>query len=140
MVQVSLTEPRDGELLEHEMRQSLAVRSHKAELDHVTPGGRSLRLAVLYVDGRTRTLQGAGPELAGLARGLGADIGAPTEVLFWGARPCGPARLLRRPITRSTGGGGSPGDGPGTAGVREPRRPYPPGFPPMQASQDPPVG
>ena len=138
LVQVTLTEPRDGEPLEHQLRQSLAVRSHKARLDHVTPGG-SLRLAVLCVDGRTRTLQGAGPEVACLARGLSVDIGATTEVLFWGARPRGPARLVRRPIRRSTEGIGGPGDGPGTAGVREPRRPYPPGFPPMQASLDPPV-
>ena len=140
LVQVTLTEPRDGELLEHQMRQSIAVRSHKAKLDYVTPGGESLRLAVLCVDGRTRTLQGAGQELAGLARGLGVDIGATTEVLLWAARPRGPARLVRRPIRRSTEGIGGPSGGPGTAGVREPRRPHPPGFPPMQASLDRPVG
>ena len=140
LVFLTLTEPRDGKLLERQVWQSLAVRSRTASLrDFETLG--SLWFAFVRVDGRTRTLQGAVPEVMGLARGMGGDVGAKTEVVFGGARPRGLARFVRRPITRSTVGGGDPGTGgPGTAGVREPRRPYPPGFPPTQASLDPPVG
>jgi hypothetical protein len=135
MVRLTFAEPRDVELLEHEVKQSLAVRAHTAELRHIDPAGNP-RFVYLRVDGRTRTMQGAGPEVVGLARGLGADVGATAEVVHWGARPRGPARFVRRAISRSTGDSG-PSGGPGTAGVREPRRPHPPGFPPMEAAVEP---
>ena len=137
VVRLTFAEPRDGELLEHQVKQSLAVRARTAKLRHID-SAPSPRFAYLRVDGRTRTMQGAGPEVMSLARGLGVDVAARAEVLHWDARRRGPLRLRHRPAERSVSGGGS-GEGPGTAGVREPRRPYPPGFPPMQASLDPPV-
>jgi hypothetical protein len=135
VLRLAVDAPRDGELLEHQLRQSLAVRSQTAKIRHMDPAGTP-RFAYLRIDGRTRTLQGAGAEVAGLARGLGVDLGARTDVVYWDAHPRGPRHLVRRAASRTAGGGG-PSGGPGTAGVREPRRPYPPGFPPMQAAVEP---
>ena len=140
MVRLTFPEPRPASVLEHELRQSLAVRARGAKIRHVDPPGTP-QFAYLRVDGRTRTLQGAGRAVAGLVRGLKADVGAMTgDIVHWDARRRGPLRLRHRPAERSVSGGDPGTGGPGTAGVREPRRPYPPGFPPMQASLDPPVG
>ena len=70
-----------------------------------------------------------------------SDLGASNaDLMMWSARPRGARWLLHKPVVGYPMSGGGPGDGPGTAGVREPRRPYPPGFPPMQASLDPTLG
>jgi hypothetical protein len=139
VVRLTFTEPRPAKVLEHELRQSLAVRTQGAKIRHVDPPSTS-QFAYLRVDGRTRTLQGASRVVASLGRGLKADVGATTaDIVHWDASRRGPLPFRRRTAARSVSGG-DPGTGdPGTAGVREPRRPYPPGFPPMQASLDPPV-
>ena len=138
VVKLELPEPCTPERLEHELRQSLAVRARGAKIRHVDPPGTP-QFAYLRIDGRTRTLQGAGSSVAGLVRGLKADLGATTgEIVYWDARRRGPLRLRHRTAERSVSGGDPGTGGPGTAGVREPRRPYPPGFPPMQAALDPP--
>ena len=138
VVRFTFSEPRPASVLEHELRQALAVRARGAKIRHVDPPGIP-QCVYLRIDGRTNTMPRTGSLLPGLARGLKADVGAKTgEIAYWDVRRRGPLRLLHRPVERSLSGGGS-GEGPGTAGVREPRRPYPPGFPPMQAALDPPV-
>jgi len=138
VVRFTFAEPRPAGVLEHELRQALAVRARGAKIRHVDPPGTP-QYVYLRIDGRTRTMPRTGSLLPRLARGLKADIGATTgDIAYWGVRRRGPLRLLHRPAERSVSGGGS-GEGPGTAGVREPRRPFPPGFPPMQAALDPPV-
>lgn len=139
MVRLTFAEPRPANAVEHELRQALAVRVHGAKIRHVDPPGTS-QFAYLRVDGRTRTLKGAGSVVAGLGRGLKADVGATTaDIVHWHARRRGPLPIRHRTAARFVSGGDPGTGGPGTAGVREPRRPYPPGYPPMQASLDPPV-
>ena len=139
VVRLTFAGPRPTDVLTHELRQSLAVRSSGAKIRHVDPPGNP-QFAYLRVDGRTSTLQGAGTVIAGLARGLNADVAATTgDIVYWAAHRRGPLRLRQRPAERSARGGNPGTGGPGTAGVREPRRPYPPGFPPMEATLDPPL-
>jgi len=138
VVRLTYAEPRDGERLEHLVEESLAVRAPTAKLYDID-SAPSPRLAYLRIDGRTRNAHGAGHEVMSLARGLGVDVGVRAEVIYWDARRRGPLRLRRRLLMQSFSGGDPGTGGPGTAGVREPRRPYPPGFPPMQAALDPPV-
>jgi hypothetical protein len=139
VVRFTFSEPRPAEVLEHELRQSLAVRTRGAKIRHVVPAGTP-QFAYLRVEGRTSTLPGAGSLVAGLARGLKVDVGAATaDIVYWGVRRRGLLRLRHRAAQGSVSGGDPGTGGPGTAGVREPRRPFPPGFPPMQAALDPPM-
>jgi hypothetical protein len=140
VLRFTFAEPRPASALEHELRQSLAVRTRGAKIQHVDPPGTP-QFAYLRFDGSTSTLPGAGSLVAGVARGLKTDVGATTgDIVFWSVRRRGLLRRRHRPAERSVSGGDPGSGGPGTAGVREPRRPCPPGFPPMEAALDPPVG
>ena len=102
---------------------------------HVDRPG-SPQFVYLRVDSRSRYLDDARLQVAQLVRGVTGDVGATSgELVHWGARGRGPRGMVHKvsggPVT-----GGGPGGGSGTAGVREPRRPHPPGFPPMQAARD----
>ena len=138
VVKLSFSDRRDAELLRHHLRRSLDVRATSAKILKVDPAGTP-QFVYLRVYGRTVGVQDAGPALAKLVRGLRVDLGASAaDIIHWDAR-----RRGFRGMRDQTGGGpmrsGGGNGGAGTAGVREPRRPYPPGFPPMEATLDPPL-
>jgi hypothetical protein len=135
VVRFSFREPKTAACLEHELTQSLTRQAVKANVLNVDPPGNP-QFVFLRVSGCSARLCHAGAELALLVARVGRDLDATTaEVVMWSAHRRGPRGLVAKASGgRVTGRAGN--GGPGTAGVREPRRPFPGGPPPMRAALD----
>ena len=136
VVKLRFVDSRPAELVEAQLRLVISDAGLSARWVRADPSGDP-QFAYLRIDGRSTGLHDAEARLRAFAGDLPQQLCAvAADVVMWHARRRGPAGVRGPRVSGGRMSGGH-GDGPGTAGDREPRRPLPPGFPPQQAAVDP---